>query len=81
MLPDQYTDALIRCMEGMPSCFPLPPADSLYIGGGTPTLLGPHRLCRLVESALRVFGPSLAGGEITLEAQPRHQWILPSSGS
>lgn len=70
LLPDQYTDALIRCMEGMPSCFPLPPADSLYIGGGTPTLLGPHRLCRLVESALRVFGPSLAGGEITLEANP-----------
>ena len=44
------------------------PADTLYFGGGTPSLLGGERLARLIERAARRF--SLKGAEITLEANP-----------
>ena len=44
-------------------------ADTLYFGGGTPSLLGGKRLARLVESVRERFSlPSDA--EITLEANP-----------
>ncbi len=43
-------------------------ADTLYFGGGTPSLLGGKRLAALVEGARRQFG--LANAEITLEANP-----------
>ena len=69
-LLDRYTQSLIRCMERMAARYCVPPADSLYFGGGTPTLLGPQRLNRLLEAAVRIFGPSLLQGEITLEANP-----------
>lgn len=44
------------------------PADTLYFGGGTPSLLGGERLTRLIEKAAHRF--SLKGAEITLEANP-----------
>ncbi len=47
------------------------PADTLYFGGGTPSLLGGERLSRLVEVAGKCF--SLFGGpvpEVTMEANP-----------
>lgn len=44
------------------------PADTLYFGGGTPSLLGGKRLARLIEAARRGF--SLEEAEITLEANP-----------
>lgn len=44
------------------------PADTLYIGGGTPSLLGGDRVSRLVETARTAFGGALE--EITLEANP-----------
>ncbi len=44
------------------------PADTLYFGGGTPSLLGGRRLTALIERAARRF--SLTGAEITLEANP-----------
>lgn len=43
-------------------------ADTLYLGGGTPSLLGGERIARIVETARAHFG--LAGAEITLEANP-----------
>ncbi len=43
-------------------------ADTLYFGGGTPSLLGGRRLARLVERAAALFG--LSDAEITLEANP-----------
>lgn len=44
-------------------------ADTVYLGGGTPTLLGAERLSRLIASARDAFSvPSDA--EITLEANP-----------
>jgi oxygen-independent coproporphyrinogen-3 oxidase len=45
-------------------------ADTLYLGGGTPSLLSPERLARLVALARARFDlPSNA--EITVEANPR----------
>ncbi|MGC8763595.1 MAG: radical SAM family heme chaperone HemW [Acidobacteriota bacterium] len=44
-------------------------ADTLYLGGGTPSLLPPRRLARLLSALARTFGlPS--GAEATLEANP-----------
>ena len=44
-------------------------ADTVYLGGGTPTLLGAERLSRLIASARDMFSvPNDA--EITLEANP-----------
>ncbi len=44
------------------------PADTLYIGGGTPSALGGERLARLVRSAKDSFG--LHNAEITVECNP-----------
>ena len=43
-------------------------ADTLYFGGGTPSLLGGKRIARLTEAARRAFG--LKNAEITVEANP-----------
>lgn len=43
-------------------------ADTLYFGGGTPSLLGGRRIARITEAARRAFG--LNGAEITVEANP-----------
>ena len=42
-------------------------ADTLYLGGGTPTLLGVPKLLRLLETARRYYAFT---GEATLEANP-----------
>ncbi|MBE0607367.1 MAG: radical SAM family heme chaperone HemW [Deltaproteobacteria bacterium] len=45
------------------------PADTVYFGGGTPTVLGPARLNRLL-SAIRSRFPVAGDAEITTEANP-----------
>ena len=64
---DRYTEALCARMKAAAELFPRR-ADTLYFGGGTPSLLGAGRLCRLIAGARRLF--SLEGAEITLEANP-----------
>lgn len=44
------------------------PADTLYFGGGTPSLLGGKRLAYLIKKARECFG--LQNAEITVEANP-----------
>ena len=44
------------------------PADTLYFGGGTPSLLGGKRIARITEAVRRGFG--LQDAEITVEANP-----------
>ena len=43
-------------------------ADTLYFGGGTPSLLPPERIGRIIDECLSSFG--LDGAEITLECNP-----------
>ncbi len=45
------------------------PADTLFLGGGTPSLLDPVAIGLLIEAVDRVLGLK-AGAEITLEANP-----------
>jgi putative oxygen-independent coproporphyrinogen III oxidase len=44
-------------------------AKTLYVGGGTPSVLGP-RLPRLVSAMRTVFGVPVEGAEVTVEANP-----------
>ena len=61
-VPDAYIDALLRELRG---CSLPGPPDTVYFGGGTPSLLSPAQADRL----LRAAAPR-AGAEITLEANP-----------
>lgn len=45
------------------------PLKTVYIGGGTPSLLAAKDLARLIEEAARIWG-IVPGAEITLEANP-----------
>ena len=45
------------------------PLESVYFGGGTPSLLDPRQVARLLERAGSLFGLG-QGAEITLEANP-----------
>lgn len=63
-VPDAYVDALLRELERFSPDAPLHP-DTFYFGGGTPSLLTPAQVSRILEAA-----QPLPGAEITLEANP-----------
>lgn len=65
-VPEPYIDALLREMRRFTNCDcgALRP-DTLYFGGGTPSLLTPGQVARLIDEAA-----PLPGAEITLEANP-----------
>ena len=65
---DGFTSAVLKDMErfrkkGIK-------ADSLYLGGGTPTELGKQRLCRIIERARDIFDIDRSA-EITVETNPQ----------
>ena len=64
---DAYTDALIRSLNRWAERMPAT-ADTLYFGGGTPSLMGGERLARVIAEARRLYG--LRDAEITMEANP-----------
>lgn len=43
--------------------------DTVYFGGGTPSYLGPNRLCRLLDTVFQSYRVA-PGAEVTLEANP-----------
>lgn len=63
-VPQEYVDALLRELARLRWQLPGAP-DTLYFGGGTPSLLRPAQLAQLVDAA-----QPAAGAEITLEANP-----------
>jgi len=63
-LKDAYTDEVCKRLAALPDV----KADTLYFGGGTPSLLGGKRLARIVTLAKDRFLTDDA--EITLEANP-----------
>ena len=64
---DAYTDGLLRSLHTWLQRLPVT-ADTLYFGGGTPSLMGGERLARVIAEAQRLFG--LRDAEITMEANP-----------
>lgn len=64
-LVEREMDLLLREFPGEAGV----PADTVYFGGGTPTVLGPDRLTRLL-AAIRARFPVTADAEITAEANP-----------
>ena len=65
---DGFTSAVLKDMERFRGKGVK--ADSLYLGGGTPTELGKERLCGIIDRARDIFGiePS---AEITVETNPQ----------
>ena len=66
---DAYMDALIAEMQMRAAGFKDAVFDTVYLGGGTPSVLGPGRTGRVLEAAAKHFH-ILPGAEITLEANP-----------
>lgn len=62
---DHYADAVIKAIDLYPYNFS---ADTVYFGGGTPSLMGADRLCRILKAAQQRFGNQQR--EITVEANP-----------
>jgi len=70
-LKTSYVAALlqeIRASASLQRLLPVPP-DSLYFGGGTPSLLSPREIEAVVGEAIETFGLA-TGAEVTLEANP-----------
>lgn len=65
---DCYTDALLDYLRQWATKLSQP-ADTLYLGGGTPSLLGAHRLHKVITAAREWFAMDHQA-EITLEANP-----------
>jgi len=64
-----YLDALTRDLEGaLPEVWGRP-VETVFIGGGTPSLLTPEAVDRLLTT-VRTLLPLRPGAEITLEANP-----------
>ena len=68
-LADAYTDRLCRDIERLEVA-----ADTLYIGGGTPSLLGGERLAKILRAA---GGIMTADCEVTVEVNPGHWNAVP----
>jgi oxygen-independent coproporphyrinogen-3 oxidase len=64
-----YTDALVRELAGWSRAFPGLEVPTIYIGGGTPSLLPDGCVARILEGARALFRVA-PDAEITLEANP-----------
>lgn len=64
-LVEREMDRIVRSYPGEANI----PADTVYFGGGTPMVLGPDRLRRVLRS-IRARFPVTADAEISVEANP-----------
>ena len=67
-MPD-YVDALEKELVFASERYPFGQLDTVYFGGGTPSLLPPELVARLLSSVHRTFHVS-PDAEVTLEANP-----------
>jgi len=68
--PGEYVAALLREMELRTARLALPvTVPTLYLGGGTPSLMAPELVGRIIDAADKLFGLE-RDAEITLEANP-----------
>lgn len=70
---DAYADTLVRevdlAAEVLAATGPLRPLDTVFFGGGTPTLLPAGDLGRMLAATVATFGIR-PGAEVTVEANP-----------
>jgi len=70
---DEYADTLIAeialAQRVLGDAGALRPMDTVFFGGGTPTLLPPGDLARMLDAAVLAFGIA-DGAEVTVEANP-----------
>lgn len=70
---DEYADTLLREIElaerVLARAGGIRPASTVFFGGGTPTLLPPGDLARMLDGVREAFG-LVDGAEITVEANP-----------
>jgi len=67
-LQDEYVDAMLRELDNRKDYLPDEPVTTIYIGGGTPSMLSSHNLSRLCFSLKDFAGESLE--EFTVECNP-----------
>lgn len=74
-LEEGYVNWVIREMElrrnsfALSELLPVIGVDSIYFGGGTPSLVSPGRIDRLIQACRRVF-PVARSPEVTIEINP-----------
>ena len=66
---ERYVAALLRELDGRRELFAGRGLASLYLGGGTPSLLRPESVARIVDGVGAAFEPEGAL-EVTLEVNP-----------
>jgi len=66
---DRYVQGILTALESWSRRYPCT-ADTLYFGGGTPSLLGGERLAAVIRRADELFSLRKHDPEITLEANP-----------
>ena len=68
--PEEYISAVVREMELRAATLPTPvTAATLYFGGGTPSLMSPDLVGRVIDSAVQLYG-LITDAEVTIEANP-----------
>src|SRR3954447_17208313 len=65
-LKERYVEALVHEIQGAASG---EAADTIFFGGGTPSLLEPSEVARLIDACRSAFDVA-ADAEVTLEANP-----------
>lgn len=68
-LKTRYVDALVAEIQRAGRAGGAGDADTIYFGGGTPSLLEPHEIARLIDVCRAAFAIA-PGAEITMEANP-----------
>jgi putative oxygen-independent coproporphyrinogen III oxidase len=69
-LPERvYVDALIQDLGQQLNIIPDRPIQTVFMGGGTPSLVAPKEIKRLMDS-LKSSGRLIENAEVTLEANP-----------
>ncbi len=68
-LYERYVEAVCQEIRSWQSLAPKGPLQTVYFGGGTPSMLTPEQLHRILDTAACTFGIA-SGAEMTLEANP-----------
>lgn len=68
-LKERYVQALIREIKLVGAALNHRPAQTIFFGGGTPSLLTPEQVERVIDACAAAFA-LVADAEITLEANP-----------